>query len=421
MKKVLLGTLAVLTLAACSKDEVIQQNPNDEISFSVTTNKAISRAANGFCNNHTPKRFVVSASYTKGGSTTQYFLNDRFIKNGSAENGKEYNAFKTYRYWPDLTGGASMTFYAATDGTKETVEDSWDTEPVSVLPSWTKDGSDNLTGMKILNYKVEDAVADQKDLLYAVQEANPTGGVQNINFRHALSQIEFAAINENTKIHVEICGVSIVNVKNKGDFTFPASTSDKIGVHNGNAGYPDPATDKVGTWDVSSDAAAIKTYATNTLTPNAVVKVGASSTPLTITDPSEQEWNTNTMYLIPQTLTPWDRSGNAVDKSEKSYFLVKAKIWNIAGASFDKDNDVLLWGTGASESAEGAKDIAIPTDAADWKPGKRYVYTFKFTKTGEGGANPDDNTDVLVPIKLTVTVDDFVDGGTVPDIEMKKP
>ena len=44
MKKVLLGTLAVLTLTACSKDEVIQQNPNDEITFSVVTNKAVSRA-----------------------------------------------------------------------------------------------------------------------------------------------------------------------------------------------------------------------------------------------------------------------------------------------------------------------------------------------------------------------------------------
>ena len=61
MKKVLLGTLAVLTLAACSKDEVIQQNPNDEITFSVVTNKAVSRAADGYCNNAKPKDFQVWA------------------------------------------------------------------------------------------------------------------------------------------------------------------------------------------------------------------------------------------------------------------------------------------------------------------------------------------------------------------------
>ena len=51
----------MLTLAACSKDEVVQQNPNDAISFTATTNKAISRAANGYCNNHMPKNFSVWA------------------------------------------------------------------------------------------------------------------------------------------------------------------------------------------------------------------------------------------------------------------------------------------------------------------------------------------------------------------------
>lgn len=415
MKKVLLGTLAVLTLAACSKDEVIQQNPNDEISFSVVTNKAVSRAENGFCNNLTPARFVVSASYTSGSSTKQYFLNDRFKKEGSGVADNKYVAFETNRYWPDLTSGAKLKFYAATDGPKVTNSAIWE-EPISVLPTWKKEGGNTVyTGMEILGYTVDDVVAKQRDLLYAVQDANPTGGVQNINFRHGLSQIEFAAINENDKIHVEICGVSIVNVKNKGNFTFPETTSDKIGVHNGGGAYPTEAN-KVGTWTVADDAAT-KTYATATLNP--VVKVGKTSTSLTEDDASN-EYNANTMYLIPQTLTPWDRSNKAKLENVKSYFLVKAKIWNIAGASFDKDNDVLLWGTGASESAEGAKDIAIPTDAADWKPGKRYVYTFKFTKTGEGGANPDDNTDVLVPIKLTVTVDDFVDG-TGAVIPMSKP
>ena len=59
MKKVLLGTLAVLTLAACSKDEVVQQNPNDAITFSATTGKAISRAADGYCNKVKPKDFQV--------------------------------------------------------------------------------------------------------------------------------------------------------------------------------------------------------------------------------------------------------------------------------------------------------------------------------------------------------------------------
>ena len=62
MKKVLLGTLAVLTLAACSKDEVVQQNPNDAIGFTATTGKAVSRAADGFCNADLPTDFFVWAN-----------------------------------------------------------------------------------------------------------------------------------------------------------------------------------------------------------------------------------------------------------------------------------------------------------------------------------------------------------------------
>ena len=76
MKKVLLGTMAVLTLAACSKDEVIQQNPNDEITFSVTTNKAISRASEGFCNKSLPGDFQVWAEV----DNNTYFAQERYEK-----------------------------------------------------------------------------------------------------------------------------------------------------------------------------------------------------------------------------------------------------------------------------------------------------------------------------------------------------
>ena len=128
------------------------------------------------------------------------------------------------------------------------------------------------------------------------------------------------------------------------------------------------------------------------------------------------------MYLLPQQLVPWNRTSTPkATESSDTYFLVKAKIWNIAGDSFSS-TDVLLWGDDkTSMSATGAKDIAIPAPATKWEPGKRYVYTFKFTKAGEGGADPGTGADILVPITLDVTVDDFVDGATIPDIEMKKP
>ena len=276
MKKVLLGTLAVLTLAACSKDEVIQQNPNDEITFSVVTNKAVSRAENGFCNKHMPARFVVSASYTSNGTDfKQYFLNDRFKK----ETDNIYKAFDTYRYWPDLSGAnTKLTFYAATDGPKVTVADSWEA-PIFKLPSWKKDAEDNpiYTGMEIVDYEVNDEVAEQRDLLYAVQEveSNPaSGGVQTINFRHALSQIEFAAKNENPNIYVEISGIQLVNVFKKGTYTFPTGSTNENyegpettenpddNPHSGPATIEGGVIANHGTWAVATDTK--KTYTIET-------------------------------------------------------------------------------------------------------------------------------------------------------------
>ena len=114
MKKVLLGTLAVLTLAACSKDEVIQQNPNDEITFSVTTNKAVSRAADGYCNKSLPTTFKVWANVSKteaGGTTTYkpYFSGDEFIKDGT----NTYKNKDINRYWPS----EAVSFFACKNAT----------------------------------------------------------------------------------------------------------------------------------------------------------------------------------------------------------------------------------------------------------------------------------------------------------------
>ena len=185
MKKVLLGTLAVLTLAACSKDEVIQQNPNDEISFSVVTNKAISRAADGYCNDETPEEMKVSALYTSDGTNWKtYFTNELYEKSDDADKAEKDYVIPTgsgLRYWPDLgeeADNVKMKFYAM----------------VNATPAW-----DGTTGMKVENFKVESTVSAQKDVLYAVQEVTkkPDGGVQKINFRHALSQIEFMAQNQN--------------------------------------------------------------------------------------------------------------------------------------------------------------------------------------------------------------------------------
>lgn len=421
MKKVLLGTLAVLTLAACSKDEVIQQNPNDEISFSVVTNKAVSRAQDGYCNNSLPGSMLVSALYTADGSNWKtYFTNETYTKGtGSiyAITGSDL------RYWPDLGTDADnvkMKFFAM----------------VNATPAW-----DGTTGMKVENFTVESTVSAQKDVLYAVQEVKekPAGGAQAINFRHALSQIEFMAQNKNKNIYVEITGVQVVNVRDKGTFSFSVSTDGNIEKHDLTS-TADPTT---GTWSslknsTSSETEAAEKYSVSfdavKLSQKGYIEASSSYTAtqadassLTTKD-ATGEWNANTMYLLPQEIQSWVPTTNAKPAAGKgSYFLVKAKIWNVPAGNGERadtsaSGDVVLW-----DNTKGGDDqfIAIPIPAITWKPGKRYVYTFVFTTSGNGGYNPDptdpsEPEPVLTPITLSVTVDDFVDGGNT-DVNMVKP
>lgn len=388
MKKVLVGAMALLTLAACSNEEVLQKNEvKQEINFTAVTGKALSRAVDGFCNKSLPGEIYVSASYKSSVSAeyAQYFLNDVYTS------GTPYTS-SVARYWPSFTGEQKLKFFATTskDGGGNSI----------IEPKWVV-GS-KCEKMMLENYIVDTDVSKQHDLLYAVTtvEAMPSSGVQTINFRHALSQIEFMAKNENSKIHVEICGVSIVHVNNQGTFTFFEDTDDNIENH----GFGGTEASNVGVWSALSGDEAY----TVSFDPQ---NIASTATELTTKDDAGKEYSANTMYLIPQGITAWDRATTpkAVESSD-TYFLIKAKIWNIAGTVFTPGTDVILWGTGDSGDVTGAKDIAIPATDITWEPGKRYVYTFVFTTSGEGGADPDSGKDVLTPIKLKVTVDDFVKG-----------
>lgn len=399
MKKVLLGTLAVLTLAACSKDEVIQQNPNDEISFSVTTNKAMSRAANGYCNKSLPDKFNVWANIKVAGepvSYKPYFSGDEYKQDETTPT--KYINTTINRYWPN----EKVSFFACKNAS----------------PVWKDDKST----LVVNNFTVEHDVTKQVDFIYAtVKEASKplaTAPDKNlkINFRHALSQIEFAAINENTKIHVEISSVSVMNVYNKGNFEFPTESTDHNykGTVSGSIHNPlpsDPTIANQGTWKVSTGATDTDSY-TATLASDVVV--GSTSTPLTVTDPADQEWNSNTMYLMPYgdaSASPavyipiWDGTGKP-GSSTAAYFKIKAQIWNIAKTTdttpgaVDKSTDLVLY--------NGDIYVKLPNNSV-WEQGKRYVYTFKFTTKGDGGTDSNGNP-VLTPVTLDVTVDDFVDG-----------
>ena len=378
-KHLVLGALAVLALAACTKSEVVELNKGNEISLTAVTGKNLTKAADGYCNKAMPADFDVWAA-TDG---KKYFEAQTYTRDGSTNTYKSTNA----RYWPTT----DVDFFAAKNyGGSATLTA---TDPDSLA---------------VADYTVPTTVADQKDFIYAVKKgAKKADGAAVLNFRHALSQIEFQAKNSNSGIYVEVTGVTVKQVYSKGNFSVKVATTNNFVDHTLGAADVDNRSGRC-TWAGQGDKA---DYAISF----AAVPLESTATSLSVTDPVDQEYNANTMYLIPQTVpdlwavpTP-PTPPTPVPTTGKAYFEITAKIWNVAGAAVDKDKDVVLH--------DGKIAVPIPASTT-WQDGLRYVYTFNFTTYGTGGVDPGTGDPVLTPIELTVTVDDLVDAGNT-DVEVK--
>lgn len=379
-KQIFFGALACLALASCSNDKTLDVNRiEDEIRYNVVTNGA-TKAADVYCNNNKPTEFSVWAIH--GGAT--YIDGDVIKYQSSAWTNTSGN-----RYWPE-TG--DIDFYAHVNAGDKFTWDATSTTPA-----------------KITDYEVSATVADQKDLLYAVKKGVSKGSrtstsneAVTLNFRHALSQIVFNAKNTNKNFYVEVSGVTIYNVDNKGTYTYPAASTDTNNENHTGAGSITGGTQ--GSWAVSG------THTTDYAVEFTAVPVAYNSTAtavdLTSAPASGKEFNYNALLLMPQSTTAWDHATDASNTANGSYIGIKCVVYNVAGTAVNKDTDVVLWGNGTGSTAT-AKELAIPASFS-WEQGKKYTYTLVF---GEGGGVTPPGptpTPVLVPIKFDVTVDDFV-------------
>ena len=289
MKKIISGIAVLMLLVSCSKEEVIDVNHDgDEITFDVVTNSA-TRAADVYCNSNMPKEFYVSAI-----SDGMSYIDEDHIAN---ENGSWVNK-SGVRYWPET----AVDFYAYYNDNNSY---SWSVENQKAVA-------------KFVDFTVNDNVAAQQDLIYAVKtnQSKPGEDAANtpvaLNFRHALSQIVFQAKNTNANLYVEISGVDVVNVGNKNTFTFPSvDTDNNIVDHTGaTADYPAGA-DGWGTWAELTSGTASYAVAFDAV----AVKGNNTVVALTTTDDSEKpgEYNANTMLLLPQTTTAYGMQNQSLE------------------------------------------------------------------------------------------------------------
>lgn len=384
MKKYLFLALGVAALTSCSSDEVTELNQGNEIKFSVVADND-SRATTVYCNNNPMTSFTVYASANE----SETFINgDTYT--GTAINTAWTNASGTDRYWPE---SASLDFYAVVNADAVTIPTNWGnkaTPTVSFTTSSTIGGENG-----------------QKDFLYAVSDnktkANNASAPVLLNFRHALSQIEFMAKNDNPNLKVVVTGVKVGKYYKKGTYTLPyANTETNFTSHDQTASH----THAVGTWDITENDLTDYTVQNLNVEVNNGDTKGLTLSLVDATDAINANY-TNSMLLLPSEVsegnpvatTAWTPNTGETD-FDGTYLGVECKIYNVV----DK-NEV-------SQTALLHDGWAIIPVSFAWEQGKKYIYTFNFTNGGNGGYEntPEKPEPVLVPIQLQLTVDDFQKG-----------
>ncbi len=330
MKKLFfLMSIAAVAMTSCSNDESLSINRGEEISFRSAMGTRGSETAIG--NLQGADGFLVTALNAE--KTGAYFDKVAFTyEEGTYTSSTDY-------YWP--ANDEALNFYAWYPGD-------------SISPELASG-----TGMTF-NYTVADAIANQLDVVVAdaLDKKKPVdnAGV-SLTFKHALSQIEIMAKNDNAAYTVKVKSVKIAQIPSTGT-GFSVKTE---------VAAPTAVSEK-------------KTF---TVPEFSVLTLNATAESL-------MDGGGNA-FLIPQTLAGW----NPTDKkntAEGAYISVLVDINAAAGANiYPKTADKFAW-------------AAIPISDT-WAPNTKYTYTLNFG-AGAGKVDPEEDDDDEEPWKPG---DDIID------------
>lgn len=349
MKKILLMmAVAALVLASCSSDETVAVNQGDAISFRPLVN-GVTRAANG--------AGVKSAwetgdiLYVTAQRGTAKFFQTEFVKDGSG-----FNSTNKY-YWPNDLSTTPITFAAF-----------WG----AAYKTWAADGD----GLALNSaYTVPDAVASQKDLLFALKTVNakPADGGVTLNFRHMLSQVVVKVANDQDNMKITVSGVRIGFLNKVGTFAYNTSNSGsetESQVTEPTNSTPAPQTLIARTdWTLTDDASKNASYLFEQ-TVSATLTGTTAATALT---------DFSSWIMMPQALTAangytTDRTNGDVDDTKKelngAYIALKMAIVDKSSSTPILAEQWCYWPIGTT-----------------WNPGYRYTYT---VNVGSGGYQPTD-------------------------------
>lgn len=374
---------AVLTLASCSNDKVVEQNPSKVVEANALQIypeiQGITRGP--VWDNSNFKKFYLTTdgtfqtdattpNSTDGSNKTTTFSQQLVEKDGGTWQIGEVTVTTssvpagTTWYWPSKSSSSSFTAWAPY-------------ETPAFLPG---------------SYTASTAIANQKDILVAYNTGSATdfeAGVP-LKFRHILSQIVIKADNAaKNKIQIKVKDVRLNNIKSVGTWALPtASTASALGYNP---------------W--SSVATEV----------NYLTGVG-TTTAITLDGSAKDLTGANPLLLIPQQLGAGD-----IEHGTGQYLSVLVQIQNLTGAN-DTEKAIFPKINVAPASGETLENQNYAWAAVDvnteWEPGKKYIYTLHFTENGYGKVDKNQNDDgddtpgvdpgedvVDAPVKLVLDVE----------------
>lgn len=356
MKKVIVGVMSLLVMAACSQSEVVDVNRNNDVIEFGAIAKSPTRAETVYSNTNMPESFTVWATF-----------DGKILIDGDVIVRQQDNSWvntTTTRYWPaGCSDTKKVTFYAYAND-QESFE-----------------GTYPNSGANFSNFTVNPDVTQQKDFLVATAYAS-SGPVQ-LEFKHALYQLAYSAKCTNENLRVVIDGVTICNVGDTNSFI--------LGNYSGL---------ELITWEYPNedDADFLVEF-----DPVILDKTNVNAVQ-TLTSPNSK----NALLLVPFCNTnpgTWKPATENSTQTKRAHFLVKCAISNVSGA-----DEIMLWGEKNSDGTYTTKEIAIPIPGehlVSFGSGYQYIYTFVFGQ-GHGGYNPDNGKPVLAPVEWgDITIKDF--------------
>lgn len=355
-------SVAALVFTSCSNDEQtvetqVQKVPDGAIYFS----SGIQDLTRATTTMSTFTEFKVT-----GVNATEGFSNLLVKRIGSVWTYNENNDESLWKYWPSDNSYVNFFAYAPKDLAVE----------ISSVQQVME------------NFVQEQVVANHIDVLTAAASGNKTNNASTgmaLDFKHALAQIEVRAKNSLTdKYKVEVLGVKLCRIGNKGNMTFQTAATD----------YP--------VWTLDGESASQSFIKKGAAAANAIEMTSSVKNIM---------FGDDNFLLIPQQLTAW--TGSNTDATG-AYLSVLCKIY--------QKNEAGDWVTifpAETTEKEGLFGFTSVPISTKWEAGHKYVYTLDFFGAG-GGAGQADPEPVNPEAGETPdpTIDD--DPGTLTDPEKPK-